>query len=334
MLRQGEGPAQPGAIFFDDKIKCCAYLPRLYNFLAGRIMSDDDPQAAAGRGTVEARIKAGVAVTPLGLEQTRTFSVLYDHASAAFGRNRTLKCPHYLEATGQCGVWRHRESTCATWFCKHERGAASQVLWRESLHRLLAAVENELSRWCLIKMRVEDDVLRHLLAPPLEHSGGPIQGPELDGKVDPAEYRKCWGAWLGREFDFYRECGRLVSGLSWQEALDLCGPETRILADLTRKAYQRFSSGDIPERFRAGALQLVRIGPETSRVVTYSEFDPIDLPNPVLDALRYFDGRATEEVLKEVAAKEGIRLEEDLVRKLADFRVLVPNEDPPGSGKS
>ena len=327
MLSGSEERPGPGVIFFDNKIKCCAYLPRLYNFLAGRILADDDPAAVAGRATVEARLTAGVAVTPLGLEQTRTFTLLYEHSSAAFGRNRALQCPHYLEETGGCGVWRHRESTCATWFCKHERGAASQAFWRESVHRLLVAVEYELARWCLLKLEVEEEVLRHLLAPPLGSTGGPIHGEELDGKIDAAEYRKNWGAWLGREFEFYRECGRLVSPLAWQEVLDICGPETKILAALTRHAYQRFTSGETVLRLQAGSFQLVRLGHDTSRLSTYSDFDPLDIPNPVLNVLHYFDGRPTSEVLAEITEKEGIHLEPDLVRKLADFQVLVPPTD-------
>jgi len=53
----------------------------------------------------------------------------------------------------------------------------------------------------------------------------------------------------------------------------------------------------------------------------------LDIPNPVLNVLHYFDGRPTSEVVAEITAKEGISLEPDLVRKLADFRILVPPSD-------
>jgi len=323
MLERDEPPG-PGVVFFHNKIKCCAYWPHLFNFLTGRVLADDDPAAATGRATVEARIKNGVGVTPLGLEPTRTFSLLYEHSGAAFGRNRALKCPHYLEETGTCGVWRHRESTCVTWFCKHERGAASMAFWREFLQRLLGNVEYELARWCLLKLEVEEEVLRCLLAPPLGSTGGSLRGEDLDDKVEPAGYRKSWGKWLGREFEFYRACGRLVSDLAWQEVLSICGPETNLLATLTRQAYQRFVSVETPPRLQVGSLQLVRTGHQTTRLSTYSDLDPLDIPNPVLSVLHYFDGRPTTEVVAEITAKEGIRLEPELVQKLADFRILVP----------
>jgi len=328
MLKREEHPG-PEVIFFDNQAKCCAYLPRLYNFLVGGILMDEDPAVAVGRTTVEARIKTGVAVTPFGLDQSRVFQLLYEHSSAAFGRNRALQSPHFLEETGACGIWRYRESICATWFCKHERGAAGQRLWREFVHPLLGYVEHDLSRWCLLKLEMDEEVLSSLLSPSLENSGGSIQGEDLDGKVKPSEYRKSWGKWQGREGEFYRDCSQLVSALKWQEVLDICGPETKLLAALTRQVYERFIRPETPPRLQVGAFQLVRMGHETTRLSTYSVFDPLDLPNPVLKVLHYFDGRPTSEVVAEILARDGIQLDPDLVRKLTDFRILAPPTEEP-----
>ena len=108
-----------------------------------------------------------------------------------------------------------------------------------------------------------------------------------------------------------------------QEVLSICGAETNILAAITLDAYQRFMSLETPSHLRVGPLQLVRIGHETTRLSTYSDFDALDIPNPLLNVLHYFDGRPAAEVLAEIAAREGIRLEPDLVRRMSDFRVLV-----------
>src|SRR5579872_4275459 len=40
----------PGPAFFHPATKCCAYQPSLPNFLAGAILSDEDPRVAEGRG--------------------------------------------------------------------------------------------------------------------------------------------------------------------------------------------------------------------------------------------------------------------------------------------
>jgi hypothetical protein len=96
---------------------------------------------------------------------------------------------------------------------------------------------------------------------------------------------------------------------------------------LTRQAHQRITSLETPPRLQVSSLQLVRIGHQTTRLCTYSDLEPLNIPNPVLNVLHYFDGRPTAEVVAEITAKEGIRLEPELVHKLADFRILVPPPD-------
>jgi len=75
-----------------------------------------------------------------------------------------------------------------------------------------------------------------------------------------------------------------------------------------------------------GSLQLVEAGHETTRLNTYSVFDPIDVPNLVMALLHRFDGRPTAEVLETIAGETGIGLDPALVRKLVDFGVLTAPE--------
>ena len=118
-------------ISFNPQTKCCTYIPELPNYLVGRILADQDPTSASGRATVEARLRAGIAVTPLGLGQPPSFKVLYKHSrESLFGRSKTLRCPHYLaDEGGRCGVWKHRASICATWYCKYVRGEVGLNFW-------------------------------------------------------------------------------------------------------------------------------------------------------------------------------------------------------------
>ncbi|HLN49881.1 MAG TPA: hypothetical protein VK251_10275, partial [Steroidobacteraceae bacterium] len=97
----------PSRQFFSATVKCCSYVPELANFLVGRILSDTDAAAQAGRSTVNDRIAAGLGVTPLGLQQSAVYSQLYRGSDAAFGRSQALRCPHFLEDGGRCGIWRH-----------------------------------------------------------------------------------------------------------------------------------------------------------------------------------------------------------------------------------
>lgn len=327
--KPGEAPPPPGSqtFFFDPIIKCCTWIPTLQNFLVGRILGDSDPGAQFGRATVEKRIADGIGVSPLGLTQPPVFSLLYKNSSQAFGRSRSLKCPHYIEEGGRCGVWRNRNSTCATWFCKHTRGAAGFRFWRESLHRLLQIVEQSLAHWCLLELKVSDRTLRHLADTEGWVFGAEaVTGDALDNRVDRKAYALLWGEWLGREREFFRRCAELVSPLAWEEVLALSGPEARVYARLTQEAYGRLLSEEVPSPLKVGPFQLVQIQNAMTRVSTYSDFDPLDVPQAVMEALPYFDGRSTQQALAAIADERGVSLDPALVRKMADFKLLVEPE--------
>ena len=334
MLAKGGCEAPQGSgFFFDPHTKCCTYIPELPNFLVGRILADRDAASARGRATLEKRLVEGVAVTPLGIGRSPTFRLVYQHSAdlAAFGRNRALRCPHYLEEEGgQCGIWRHRRSTCATWFCKHVRGAVGASFWR-AMHELLSAAEEGLTRWCVLELDIGPGALRRLFRPaggdPMA-PGRPIEEGGVDGVADPAIYRELWGSWAGRERDFYAECARRMNALAWKDVAAICGSEVKTREALARQAYSRLISEEPPPALEVGPVKIVRMGGENCRVSSYSAIDLLDIPKPLLDVLHHFDGRPTEEAVRAIAEEEGIDLDEALVRKLADFRILVPSAPP------
>lgn len=329
MLSKDNGGLVNSADFFNPQTKCCSYIPSIPNFLAGRILEDEDPGQAAGRATIEDRIGAGVAITPLGLEQPRNFQVLYGHSSESlFGQSRSLRCPHYLDAEGgRCGIWKHRASVCATWHCKFVRGAVGSDFWT-LLQGLLSAVEKTLARWCVLELDIGSEALSQLfVATRGLQSGGKIHASVLDGLADPAASRKIWGKWSGREVEFYRESARMVNALNWQDVTALNRAEIQMCARLLREAYSRLMSDEIPERLQVGAFQVVRMDQDSCSINSYSKYDPLSLPKQLMDVLRYFDGRPTSEALNAIVETESLRLDATLVRKLADFGVLVPVRD-------
>ena len=315
--------------FFDPVIKCCTYVPTLHNFLVGRVLSDADPGAQYGRATVQKRIADAVGVTPLGLAQPPVHSLLYRSVTDGFGRSRALRCPHFNEDGGRCGIWRNRNATCSTWFCKHLRGHVGFEFWRESLHPLLQAVERDLARWCVLELRVGEEALRQMMATgDWLFEAGAVTGEALDNRVDPKAYARSWGEWRGREQEFFRRCSELVQTLAWADVLALCGAEARGYARLTQQAYARLTSTDLPARLRAAPYQVAQTRAGIRRVSTYSMLDPLDAPESVLQLLQYFDGRPTADALALIAAERGVTLDAALVRKLVDFKLLVPPETP------
>ena len=320
----GTAVSTPPSDYFHPQTKCCTYLPRLPNFSVGRILADETPEMARGRASVEARIRTGVAVTPLGLTADARFNLLYRAGrQATFGKSLSLRCPHYLEEGGLCGIWRYREATCLTWFCKQVRGAVGRQFW-QTLKRLLSTIEESLARWCVSQLDLGSEALRLLFAPlSPPHERLTLTSDEVDGKVDPARYRDIWGVWAGREHDFYRASASLVEALTWEEIGALCGPTFPILLRLTHEAYAALVAETIPPLLQVRPLKEVRMERDACQVVSYNRYDPLRLSRALLDALPAFDGRPLEDVRQVLETEQQIALDDALIRKLVDFEVLA-----------
>jgi hypothetical protein len=322
MCAPEDQPPQESALYFSPRIKCCTYQPRLPNYLVGRALEDRDFAFSAGRETLEKRIASRVGLTPLGLEQAARYRLLYANSSAAFGRTEALGCPHYLDvAGGRCGIWRHRNSVCATWFCKHERGAVGMAFW-ERLRDLLTAIESSLATWCVLESDLDPKALELVFRPPGKRES--LTPEDLDDKPDPRSDAGLWGNWHGREREFYLECAHRVGLLEWGEVERIGGAQIAALARVTRNAFERLGSDDLPERLIPGKFELLSITGDAVRVATYRGADPLDLDPAILEMLPHFDGRPTPEVLRTIEEDLGLRVERDLILRLADFEILVP----------
>jgi hypothetical protein len=303
--------AGAGAPRFHPESKCCTFFPDLPNFLAGRILADDDPAMDFGRAAILERIASRVAVTPLAVARPRSWWVLYnDGFPDLFGRARTLRCPYYVEDGGKCGVWRHRDAICSTFFCKHERGQVGLTFWR-ALSNLLAAVERNLAWWCLAEADLDVGTLSRLQASQQLGGGARLQAAELEGR-DPHGYRELWGPWHGRERELYLECAARVGRLSWNDVAAICHPEVGIMAAVARKCHARLRDDGVPERVAAGSFQVVAISGGRVSLKTYRDYDPIEVPAHIFQALPGFDGRASADLGLDAAE----------LRRLVDFGVL------------
>ena len=251
------------AVFFNPKTKCCTYLPRLHNFLVGAILADEAPDMAEGRARVLERIGKKVGVTPLWVGAGGAYSLMYDHGDGVFGHSEAMRCPYYLEDRigGGCGIWRHRNSVCMTWFCKHERGATAKRFW-DSAKELLMAVEENLAIHCLVTLGFDDAALRanFPFKVPKSQRTETVKGDELDGTVSPERYRALWGSWAGREQELYRQCDAIVRDMEWKDVERIGGATVALLSQLARAAYQTATSDDLPERLEIGDLTRHRHG--------------------------------------------------------------------------
>jgi hypothetical protein len=309
--REGE---VDGPSFFDPVTKCCTFQPDLPNFLLGRILED---RKAPARASVVARIDAKIGVSPLGIVIPPLYRAAYE--GATFGRAPTLRCPHHLD-DGRCGIWLHRNAVCATFYCKHVRGATSARFWREGVEALLVAVERSLSRHCLAEIGLSPDAVLATL-PKRRHLGANEDGP-VDGE-DPAAYAQAWGSWAGREKALYEASAGIVDELAWDDVLAISGPEVRLLAGATRALYREVTDKSLPERLRASDFQIVATTKRSVRIATYSTYDPIDVPTELIALLHRFDGRRTREAIASIEKKDGVTLDAEFVQQLVDHAVLV-----------
>jgi hypothetical protein len=308
-------------------VKCCSYLPTLANYLAGEVLLDDTPSAAAGRASLVTRIEGRAGISPLCVGMTPVYQLLYRFGSGnAFGHSKALRCPHYVEASGACGIWRHRNAVCATYFCKHERGETGRAFW-EAVRNLLGVVEVQLARWCVLELDLGAPALAHLFPSPAREppENAALGLGDLDGTPDEGARRALWGRWYGRELDLYVACARMVRGIALDEVLRRCGPEARARAALVAAAWERFAA-PVPERLHARRLQVLSTSERSCRVVAYSPLDPLEMPRALFDALHHFDGRSAHDALAAVVAEGGPALAPSLVRKMVDFGILEAAE--------
>lgn len=306
-----------GTAAFDSRTKCCTYTPNLPSFLAGLVLRDASDERAFGRQSLLRRIEARDGVSPLGVAPPRDAEVLYnDRKSERFGVDRTLRCPHYVEPDGRCGIWAHRNAICSTWFCKHVRGAIGKSFWA-SIESLLVEVEEALATWCALELGVGAEAVARRVASRI----GPLVALRRAAGAalfDEAEF----GPWRGRVDAYFVRCAELVAPLSWSDVRRLGGARVTALERSARHRFERLRHPEIPDALRVGSFEVVRMSATGGLVRTYSMYDLIDLPHGLLAQLHRFDGRATREILAEIARDEGKPVDDATLTMLVDFGVL------------
>jgi hypothetical protein len=293
----------PGETRFERSTKCCTFFPVLASFEVGGLLLDEDPGLARGRARVRQRVLEGLHASPLGLGRPPIFLEVYQPESA-FGRAQALRCPYYIdEDGGLCGVWRHREATCATWFCKHERGRVGHHFWLK-VHQLLKNVEHWLSVSIALELGIERDALDALEPAPYD----------VVRDDAPDFYRAVWGPWAGRELEYYEESARRVAALDWPAVRARGGVVLDpLIAEV--EAAERLLTEPEPLPARVQVVCYERLGSTGTRVRlrSYSEFNPLDVPAAVADAV--------PRLITKTAAEAG--LDDAALRQLIDYGVVA-----------
>jgi len=110
--------------------------------------------------------------------------------------------------------------------------------------------------------------------------------------------------------------------------LAACSPVVAAQARMLEEAYARLLSDAIPDWLRIGPFRVLQNDGSSALVDSYRDFDPLSVSRRLLHVLPEFDGRAVQEVLEELPRRHGVQLSPGLVRKLVDFGVLIPGDEP------
>jgi hypothetical protein len=232
--------AQPTEPVFSPNVKCCAYFPGLPNYLLGEIL--DDHESADGRDRIRALIARRIGVTPMGIESSPTYRVLFSAATGVFGRSERLLCPYYQRDSGRCAIWRHRDAVCATYFCKPVAGAAGKAFWN-AVKQYLLAVEKELCNYVLL-----ESGFTHVfeIATDFHFTAGTttiVRAADLEENAPSAEiYRQYWQHWAGREEEFYRHAAAIVADIPAQSVATIMGRRHETMMQHLESTWQRMEA--------------------------------------------------------------------------------------------
>jgi len=299
------------------------------NYLVGQIIRDHSDEAQFGRTRLLERLKNRVGATPLGMvvdaHSDRIYARLIEKDQ--FGRDDSFRCPYYIQDGGLCGIWRHRNSICSTWFCKHERGAIGRRFWL-SVSNLLQHVERELATYCVFKLGVDQSAVNELFYSDGQHRALKDMQTYLEddkGRMDNAVFKTLWGQWYDKEETFYGACADLVGDLTWSSVLQIVGTQTSVLTHHARQAFERVRTRRVEDVLCMSTFTIESASSDDVFIENeFAKFDPLRISRAVLDALPAFDGRPALEVMQELGRDKGVIIEPSLLHKLIDHQALVP----------
>lgn len=318
-----EGPLSE---FFRPDTKCCTYHPILPNYLVGALLANTDPMFDEGRRRIRAKIERRIGVSPGWIRMPRKYEVLLEASRAAFGRSTTLRCPYYEVASGNCTIWRFRESVCSTFFCKHARGATAHTFWM-ALKGYMNVIEKTLSLWS-----------SHAVCPDAREPVPPrtkLDVEDLEDRPPRAEvYEKFWGGWAGREEEFYVACFEHVRDLSRDEFAALVDDREEgkeALATLA-STYEAVTKPKL--------LPLLVVNPELKKdrveggvaVASYSRYDVLRLSDDLMAVLGELEpDEPVDLMIGRMKRDHDVDVPPDLLLELQTHEVLVPPKNREGS---
>jgi hypothetical protein len=310
-------------VTFSPDVKCCDYVPHLANFVAGRAL------AGPGRRSVLDRVERRAGVTTLGLALSHADVGRMVAARSQVGSTERVRCPHFSKEIHGCTIWDTRNAVCATWFCQHERGARGQRFWH-AVRDLLMAAEEQVARHCLNDAGLPDDQVTAVLEQRAEMreivrraNAGQAPPASATGAETPQWYARMWGAWQGREEDWFARCARSAAALQDRDLGTLLAESAHLVQDV-RRCWSDLQNSELPLRLRFSPGAGTEATADVLRLVGYSPLDPVILPAAYEPGLWHLDGRPIIDVRAEIQQVHNLDIDLNVLQQLHDFGVVLP----------
>lgn len=322
MCSKSDDTESPLSDFFRPDTKCCTYHPILPNYLVGALLANTDPSFDEGRRRIRAKIEQRIGVSPGWIRMPRKYEVLLEASRAAFGRSTVLRCPYYEQTSGNCTIWRFRESVCSTFFCKHARGATAHTFWM-ALKGYLNVIEKTLSLWS-----------SHAVCPEAREPVPPRTKLDVEDLEDrpphPEVYEKLWAGWAGREEAFYVACFEHVRDISREDFAALVDD-----SEDGKEALERLAS-TYEAVTKPKLLPLLVVNPELKKdrvaggvaVASYSRYDVLRLSDDLMAVLGELKAdEPVDAMIARMKRDHDVDVPRDLLIELQTHEVLVPPKD-------
>ncbi len=328
ITKEGVEPGKDLNRPFSPYTKCCTFIPRLPNYMAGAILSDPDPQMNEGRKRLAAKIASGAGVYPNGVYPTPAWHRYYiENGPLEFGRNREMLCPYFTEGKYNCTIWKYRESICALWFCKHLAGIRGRKFWNAVIGYMKFMQDS------LINVSAHLCGLQAI--DPYNEGERPRYEEPVNSEEAVRRYADLWNDWKGREEQYYIRCFEIVSSLEekYIKAIQdkgepLAGEIGRLADDIIKVPellkFNNVSPGDEDDStYRIELENYIEI---LQKAIVWS----FRMPRSIMDL---FDGtRKTSDIVKEALKNQKIRIEPEILIALYSHGILT--EEILDSGES
>jgi len=322
-----EGDPEVG-MYFSPNLKCCTYHPNLPNYLIGGLLTDKSPEMDEGRRRIREKIKKKIAVTPYGIDAPKKYRLLSkNQRSTAFGNNKLHICPYYEKSSGNCTIWKFREATCSTWFCKYVAGTTGKKFWLIT-KEYFKDIQSNLIEYVMYKMGWDSEII--LNSRKKENEVEELSAEDLDD-LSPSNnvYQSIWGEWSGREEEFYKETFRIIETITPEQFEQISGFSQYIHLDKLKKIHQQVVNPSLPEKLqRNPQLLFTRMESEFCQARIPSLNLSVEIPRLLYDILDLFDGlRTNEEVLQLVLEQKNTEIEENLLLGLYRNAILIDRQN-------